>query len=562
MHRRTLNRLALSAPVLAAAATLGFGRDAEAQAGSTITGAFDVGPGGMPGNFNPMTATAGFTWLVLYLEPLVIYDAKLENIEGALASSYETSADQRSYTFHLADARWHDGQPFTSADVRFTIELAKNPASGSNFVARLAAISAVETPDPHTAVIRLGSPNASLLDTLTKVMMLPQHALSAIPVGDLPRHAWWSTTPIGTGPFRFSRYVNGQYVALAANPDFRGGRPKVDAVVNRYFENTAGAVAALRSGEIQFSYVEADDVATFKGQSGFRLIEGSSYVVNYLGFNEQVPIWKDVRVRRAVMCAIDRKTIIASVYGGAAMPANCGYIGTGAAAAWARCLRVRSGAREIAAAGSRLGAHQRQQADHAAHLLQHPARREHHGGDAGDARGCRHQRGSAHRGRADLQQHRLCAGHARLEQLRHGLCRAAGRAGPGQPQCRPEREARSRPRAPTSCACACRDLSAALNAAMGESDAGKRTQRYQDVCRVMNAELPWATLWVTNRYGVASTRLQDFTWVPAPAGGPYQAHPERWALAPLDGPRRMREHAAPAICSAQRAGSSRYRRLC
>ena len=72
---------------------------------------------------------------------------------------------------------------------------------------------------------------------------------------------------------------------------------------------------------------------------------------------------------------------------------------------------------------------------------------------------------------------------------------------------------------------------AAFDAALAETDAAKRAQRYQEGCRVMNAELPWATLWVTNRYGVASTRLQDFTWVPAPAGGPYQAHPERWALA-------------------------------
>ncbi|MGH7210192.1 MAG: ABC transporter substrate-binding protein, partial [Acetobacteraceae bacterium] len=239
--------------------------------GSVITGAFDVGPGGEPGNFNPLDATAGFTWLSLYFEPLVIYDAKLVNIVGDLAPRFEVSADQTSYTFHLAQTRWHDGQPFTSADVAFTLGLARNGATGSIFAARLGAIKTIETPDDHTVTLHLSAPNASLMDTLTKVMMLPRHALSAIPAAELPRNRWWSTTPIGTGPFRFVRYVNNQFVTLAENPDYRGGKPKVDRLINRYFENTAGAVAALRAGEIQFSYVESDDAASFRNQPGFRV---------------------------------------------------------------------------------------------------------------------------------------------------------------------------------------------------------------------------------------------------------------------------------------------------
>jgi peptide/nickel transport system permease protein len=70
------------------------------------------------------------------------------------------------------------------------------------------------------------------------------------------------------------------------------------------------------------------------------------------------------------------------------------------------------------------------------------------------------------------------------------------------------------------------ELTKALDTALGETDATKRDARYQDVCKVMNAELPWGTLWVANRYGVASAKLKDFVWTPAPGGGPYQAHPE------------------------------------
>ena len=75
------------------------------------------------------------------------------------------------------------------------------------------------------------------------------------------------------------------------------------------------------------------------------------------------------------------------------------------------------------------------------------------------------------------------------------------------------------------------EVTDALDAALAETDASKHDARYQDVCKATNANLPWGTMWVANRYGVASTKLNDFVWTPAPAGGPYQAHPEKWAIA-------------------------------
>lgn len=94
---------------------------APAQA-ATLSGGFDVGPGGFQGNFNPLAATGGFTWLSVYFEPLVTYDEKLQKVTGVLASSYEVSPDQLTYTFKLTDAKWHDGKPFTAKDAKFTME--------------------------------------------------------------------------------------------------------------------------------------------------------------------------------------------------------------------------------------------------------------------------------------------------------------------------------------------------------------------------------------------------------------------------------------------------------
>ena len=176
--RTTISALALSAAVIGG----GLVASTPALAQATITGGFDVGPGGLQGNFNPLAATAGFTWLVTYFEPLVIYDAELQEVIGALAESYEVSPDQTTYTFKLADTTWHDGTPFTAADAKFTLELAQNEKSGSVFAARLGVIETVEAPDDRTLVVTLSAPTASFLDTLTKVMILPEHALAAIPV--------------------------------------------------------------------------------------------------------------------------------------------------------------------------------------------------------------------------------------------------------------------------------------------------------------------------------------------------------------------------------------------
>jgi peptide/nickel transport system substrate-binding protein len=519
--------------LLAATVTVGAGfgvavRPALAQ--STITGAFDVGPGGKQGNFNTLAATSGLTWLSLYFEPLVIYDTNLEQIVGALASSYAVSDDKLTYTFKLTDAKWHDGKPFTAADVKFTVETAKNGASGTVYAARLGAIASVETPDAKTAVLKLSKPNSGLLATLTQLMMLPEHALKDIPADQLPKHEWWAKTPIGTGPYKFVRYVTDQYVELAANPDYRNGKPVTERIINRYFANTAASVAALRSGEIAFSYVEADDVATFRNNPGFRVIEGNSYVVNYIGFNQLAPLWKDVRVRQAVMYAINRDAIIQSLYKGAATKANCGYVVDSlvpkgiepyaynpgkakqllAEAGWDKI----NGTKPIPVityyntpqAINVLAAVQAMLAQVGINIVPRAVDIATYGG-------------VIYAKSPDWTQFPLVyAG------LQDGPDPSAIDNGLNEKQIPPNGANFLHIRMPS--------VTGAFDAAMQETDPAKAPARYQDVCKAMNTDLPWATMWVANRYGIASTKLKDFVWLPAPAGGPYDAKPEKWAIEP------------------------------
>ncbi|WP_047458884.1 ABC transporter substrate-binding protein [Rhizobium rhizogenes] len=524
-----LSRLSSSIALAAMAATVSIPAISAPAWAATLSGGFDVGPGGFQGNFNPLAATGGFTWLSVYYEPLVSYDEKLQKVVGVLASSYEVSADQRSYTFKLTDAKWHDGKAFTAKDAKFTMELAKNPKTGSVLAARLTAVSSIETPDVKTLVVKLSTPSASLIDTMTKIMMLPEHALSQIPADQLAKNSWWSTAPIGTGPFKFIRYVADQYVELSANADYRGGKPALEKLIDRYFANPAAAISALRAGEIQFTYVDSNDVPTFKGNADFRVIEGESFVVNYLGFNHDSPIWKDLRIRQAVMYAINRPAIVQSLYGGAAKQANCAYVADqlvskdvepyGYDPEKAKQLLKEAGWDKINGdkpitlltyyttplAANVMAALQAMLAQVGINVTPRAV-------DTPTFNSI------VLNPKPDVAQFQMIyAG------LQNGPDPSSINAGLNEKQIPPAGANVVRARMP--------DLTTALDAALGETDLTKRNTRYQDVCKVMNGELPWATLWVANRYGVVSSKVKDFVWTPAPGGGPYQAHPEKWSLA-------------------------------
>ncbi len=327
------------------------------------------------------------------------------------------------------------------------------------------------------------------------------------------------------------KYETDQYVELAANPDYRGGKPKVDGLVNRYFKTTATAAAALKSGEIQVSYVEADDAKTFAGNPAFRVVEGDSYVVNYLGFNGDAPLWKDERVRKAVMYAIDRNAIIASLFGGAAKPANCAYVADHLVPAGiepyayspdkAKALLKEAGWDQINGAKPIT-------------LLSYytaPQAGEHHGGDAGHAGAGRHQR------RAEGRRCRRPTTAPSTRRSRTG--RSIRSSMPASRSARTRAASTSRinekqipPAGGNVARVRDAEVTGALDAALAEVDDSKLAGRFQDVCKAMNKTVPWGTMWVAKRYGVVSTKLKDMVWLPAPAGGPYDQKAQNWSITP------------------------------
>ena len=166
----------------------------------------------------------------------------------ALAESWDVAPDGKTVTFKLRkDVKFHDGKPFTSADVQFTIMdvLKKVHPRGIN---TFRDVTAVETPDEHTAVFKLANAAPYMLSALSgyESPMLPKHVFSQ---GDIRTHAN-ANQPIGTGPFKFVEWRRGELVRLDKNPDYwRKGLPYLDRIVVRFINDEATRTAALEKGE-------------------------------------------------------------------------------------------------------------------------------------------------------------------------------------------------------------------------------------------------------------------------------------------------------------------------
>lgn len=491
-------------------------------ANNTLIGGFDVGPSGSPEVFNPITDGAGYTWLMQYFSPLLTYDVTFTKLQGELASSWDISSDGLRYTFHLRPGvTWHDGQPFTSSDVQFTLNLVMNPASASGYASRFTDVGSIETPNAQTAVIVLKQPDAALLDALSFIVMVPKHQLASIAPAALVKSSIWYTNPIGTGPFEWDKYVTGQYVELKANPKYWRGRPKLDFLINRYFKDPSTALIALRAGEIQFTYVTASAAATLRSESTVQVIHAPSQILNYLGFNLRDPRFKDIRVRQAIMYAIDRQTIVKQVLKtGNVAPcsfSNPAYIPSD----------VDSYAYNVAKAKQLL-----QQADWA-HFHGPPIEIVTYYNDTSNLNAL-----------AVIQQELAQVGVSvtirSIDNVTYGqisgganwhMLYAGALTGPDPDAVGIYLISKDTP--PNGTNLDHLNIPAVdqgFAAGRHETDAAKRAIDYQNVCRVVNAQVPIGPMWVQERFGAVSTRVKNFVWTPAPGGGRYYQDSQDWSL--------------------------------
>jgi peptide/nickel transport system substrate-binding protein len=215
--------------------------------------------------------------------------------------------------------RWHDGEPVTAEDVKFTFDLAKDPATASLIgSAYLGEVSAAEVLDAQTIRFRFARPHAQALEDFWWAP-LPKHLLSGVEPAQL-RTAPFNRQPVGSGPYRFAEWRSNDRLVLERNPDFPaelGGPPHLDRVIFRIIPEPSTMLTELLTGGVQVDIpVIPDQAAQLKTSPGVEFHTYPSRTVYYIGWNTRRAPFDDARVRRALTLATDRQEIIdALLYG-------------------------------------------------------------------------------------------------------------------------------------------------------------------------------------------------------------------------------------------------------
>jgi len=242
------------------------------------------------------------------------------SVTPLLAESWSISPDAKTYTFKLRrGVKFQNGEPFNAASVRFSFERAVAKDSVNKDKAVFANIESIATPDEHTVVLTLKNSNPDLLFQLgqgTAVMVEPKSAATN------------NTQPVGTGPFKLEAWNRGSSVTLARWDGYRNAANiKMRRATIRFINDPAAQVAALLSGDVDaFPRVAAArSLEQFKRDKRFQILIGGSRAKVIVAINNQRKPLDDVRVRRAIAAAIDRKAVIDGAVDGFGVPIGSYY---------------------------------------------------------------------------------------------------------------------------------------------------------------------------------------------------------------------------------------------
>lgn len=296
----------------------------QVRAGGTLSAIVQPEPTAMTSAINNTYAN-GVVSSNLF-DGLVSYDKDF-NPQPSLATAWETSEDGLTITFHLRHGvKWHDGVPFTSADVKYSLEEIWKKLHARGRVT-FAAVREVLTPDDYTVVLKLDHPSPVIFSAVNAVeaQVLPKHLYAGTDVATNP----YNTKPVGTGPFRFKQWDRGQFITLEKNPDYwDAGKPLVDKVVFRIIPDAASRSAALETGEVlyaPYNPVPLADVQRIKALPDLVVdTHGYEWQAPYyfIEFNLRRPELGNLKVRQAIAHAIDRKGLIDTVWYGFGKPAD------------------------------------------------------------------------------------------------------------------------------------------------------------------------------------------------------------------------------------------------
>ena len=261
----------------------------------------------------------------LVFDGLTVLD-ETGRLAPALASEWDVSDDGMQYEFRLReDVLWHDGAPFTAADVAFTVQAMQDPDyQGDPSLGELWRNVTVEQLDPHAVRFTLAEPFPSFLQ-YTIIGMLPAHLLGNVAAADLLYHDFSTRNPVGTGMFMVDEVTTDQ-VVLAASPGYWGPKPYVDRVEFWFYADWDGLLEDYQRGEIQGLHPPGlEELSELEEVPGLQFYSAQSagYALVYLNLAEEsLPFFQQKEVRQALLYALDRQGLVDEVLRGQGLVAD------------------------------------------------------------------------------------------------------------------------------------------------------------------------------------------------------------------------------------------------
>lgn len=230
-------------------------------------------------------------------------DGKVENL---LATDYTVSGDGLTYTFKLrGGVKFHSGKALTAADAKYSLEKVIAPDSKSARKSSFGPIATIAAPDDGTLVVTLKTRSISFVYNLTYVWIVN------------PENKSPTTTADGTGPYKFGNWQRGATLSLTRFDGYWGTPAKNKEVVFHYFTDASALNNALLTNQIDIitSEQSPDALSQFKDNPAYKVNDGASTTKLLLAFNDRVAPFDNVKVRKAVYSAIDRKKLLESIWG-------------------------------------------------------------------------------------------------------------------------------------------------------------------------------------------------------------------------------------------------------
>ena len=259
---------------------------------------------------------------------LVRYGAEDWTPQPDLAEKWDISSDKLTWTFTLRQGvQWHDGKPFTSDDVKWSLQMYADPKVNSILRGNLAPITAIDTPDQYTVKLTSKEPYSSLPELLCYLtFMLPKHLLETQTFDNTTFPQAFIQKPIGTGPFKFGEHQPGDHFTVLANDNYHEGRPYLDQVIFRIVKDQNSTISQVKTGELDIAFPSVAQLAGLQGNSNINIIEQGLMDYRFFsGYQKNPkfgPWFSDKRVRVAMAHAIDADGIIKQVTQGKAKRSN------------------------------------------------------------------------------------------------------------------------------------------------------------------------------------------------------------------------------------------------